>query len=46
MRSSVSVVVKMCVMTVVLVLLCSANAEEPRQVSEEQFVVESIGSVH
>lgn len=46
MRSSVTVVVKMCVITVVLILLRSANAQEPEQMTEEQFILRPIGSVH
>jgi tRNA-Thr(GGU) m(6)t(6)A37 methyltransferase TsaA len=46
MRSSVTVLVNMCVMTVVLILLCSANAREPEQMTEKQFILGPIGSVH
>ena len=46
MRLSVTVIVKMCVMTVVVILLGSANAQEPEQITEEQFILRPIGSVH
>jgi len=46
MRSSVTVLVKMCVMTVVLILLCSANAREPEQISEQHLILRPIGLVH
>ena len=46
MRLSVTVVVKMCVMTVVVFLLGSANAQEPEQITEEHFILRPIGSVH
>lgn len=37
---------KMCVITVMLILLCSANAQEPEQMTKEQFILRPIGSVH
>jgi len=43
---SVTVAVKMCVMIVLLILLCSANALEPEQMTEQQLVLSPIGSVH
>ena len=46
MRLSVIMVDKMCVITVMLILLCSANAQEPEQMTKEQFILRPIGSVH
>jgi tRNA-Thr(GGU) m(6)t(6)A37 methyltransferase TsaA len=43
---SVTVVVKMCFTIVVVILLCSANALEPEQMTEKKFILSPIGSVH
>jgi tRNA-Thr(GGU) m(6)t(6)A37 methyltransferase TsaA len=47
-RMSLSMIVfgTMCVITVALILLCSANAQEPEQIAEEEFTLGPIGSVH
>jgi tRNA-Thr(GGU) m(6)t(6)A37 methyltransferase TsaA len=45
MRSA-TVVGKMCVSIVLLVLLCSATACESEQMTEKQFILRPIGSVH
>ncbi len=46
MRSSVTMPVKTCVMVVVLILLCSADAQEREQITERQLILRPIGSVH
>jgi len=43
---SVTVAVKMCVMILLLILLCSANAREPEHMTEQQLILRPIGSVH
>jgi len=46
MRSSVTIPVKMCVMTVVLIMLCSADARGPEQTTGQQLILRPVGSVH
>jgi len=43
---SATVVVKICVMIVAVIVLCSAIARESEQISEKQFILKPIGSVH
>ena len=43
---SVTAVVKTCLMIVVVIVLCPAIAKEREQMSEKQFVLRPIGSVH
>ena len=45
MRSA-SAVVKVCVMIVAVIVLCSAIVQESEQMSEQQLVLRPIGSVH
>ncbi len=37
---------KICVMIVLLAMLCSATAQKPEQITEEQFILRPVGSVH
>ena len=43
---SITVVAKVCFTIVVFILLCSANARESEQMTEKQFILRPIGSVH
>ncbi len=45
MRLSMTVFFKVCVMAVVLILPRSGNAQQPEQVSQEEFILRRIGSV-
>ena len=43
---SITVLVKICFTIVVFIMLCSANARESEQMTEKQFILRPIGSVH